>query len=95
MTFYKRTGVVLVAGLLLVLALLMTSPQVSAGSDWSPAADKIEAALNQALDAYKSGDREKAGQLAKDAPTESARGCMPNDAQTTEHFDAEGLNRLV
>jgi serine O-acetyltransferase len=35
------------------------------------------------------------GQLAKDAPTESARGCMPNDAQTTEHFDAEGLNRLV
>jgi serine O-acetyltransferase len=35
------------------------------------------------------------GQLAKDAPTADARGCLPNDAQTTEHFDAEGLNRLV
>ncbi|HET8869027.1 MAG TPA: serine O-acetyltransferase [Aquabacterium sp.] len=33
--------------------------------------------------------------LAKAASTESARSCLPTDAQTTEHFDAEGLNRLV
>ncbi len=35
------------------------------------------------------------GQLAKAAQTEDARGCLPTDAQTSEHFDAEGLNRLV
>ncbi len=33
--------------------------------------------------------------LAKEARTEDARACLPTDAQTTEHFDAEGLNRLV
>jgi serine O-acetyltransferase len=33
--------------------------------------------------------------LAKEARTEDARDCLPTDAQTTEHFDAEGLNRLV
>ena len=33
--------------------------------------------------------------LAKDASTEDARTCLPTDAQTTEHFDAEGMNRLV
>lgn len=33
--------------------------------------------------------------LAKDAQTEDARRCLPQDAQTTEHFDAEGLNKLV
>jgi serine O-acetyltransferase len=35
------------------------------------------------------------GKLAKDAQTEDARTCLPTDAQTQEHFDAEGLNRLV
>lgn len=33
--------------------------------------------------------------LAGEAQTESARACLPKDAQTTEHFDAEQLNRLV
>lgn len=33
--------------------------------------------------------------LAKEARTEDARACLPTDAQKTEHFDAEGLNRLV
>ncbi|MDE2401765.1 MAG: serine O-acetyltransferase [Burkholderiales bacterium] len=33
--------------------------------------------------------------LAQDAPTEAAKCCMPQDAQTTEDFDAEGLNRLM
>ncbi|MFZ5522168.1 MAG: serine O-acetyltransferase [Pseudomonadota bacterium] len=33
--------------------------------------------------------------LAREATTENARGCLPKDAQTTEGFDAEGLNRLV
>ncbi|MDO9271735.1 MAG: serine O-acetyltransferase [Rugosibacter sp.] len=35
------------------------------------------------------------GKLAKDAQSEDARTCLPTDAQTQEHFDAEGLNRLV
>jgi len=33
--------------------------------------------------------------LAKEAQTEAGRTCLPTDAQTTEHFDAAGLNRLV
>jgi serine O-acetyltransferase len=33
--------------------------------------------------------------LASEARTEDGRTCLPTDAQTTEHFDAEGLNRLV
>jgi len=33
--------------------------------------------------------------LAKDANSADARDCLPSDAQTCEHFDAEGLNRLV
>jgi len=33
--------------------------------------------------------------LAKDRPDEAARQCVPQGAQTTEQFDAEGLNRLV
>ena len=33
--------------------------------------------------------------LAKCAQSELGRDCMPQDAQTTEHFDAEGLNKLV
>lgn len=33
--------------------------------------------------------------LAGEARTEAGRDCMPCDAQKTEHFDAEGLNRLV
>jgi serine O-acetyltransferase len=33
--------------------------------------------------------------LAKEAQTEAGRTCLPNDAQKTELFDAEGLNRLV
>ena len=35
------------------------------------------------------------GKLAQDAQSEDARACLPRDAQTGEHFDAEGLNRLV
>ncbi|MBI2731875.1 MAG: serine acetyltransferase, partial [Aquabacterium sp.] len=38
---------------------------------------------------------EAIGKLAKEARSEDARSCLPTDAQTTEHFDAEGLNRLV
>jgi len=33
--------------------------------------------------------------LALCAQSELGRDCMPQDAQTTEHFDAEGLNKLV
>lgn len=33
--------------------------------------------------------------LANEAQTEDARSCMPTDAQTIEHFDADELNRLV
>ncbi len=33
--------------------------------------------------------------LADASTTESARACLPQDAQTAEHFDAEELNRLV
>jgi serine O-acetyltransferase len=33
--------------------------------------------------------------LANASPSDTARTCMPVDAQTSEHFDAEGLNRLV
>lgn len=33
--------------------------------------------------------------LAQAAPTDAARSCMPADAQTSEHFDADELNRLV
>jgi serine O-acetyltransferase len=33
--------------------------------------------------------------LAACAQSELGRDCMPSDAQKTEHFDAEGLNRLV
>jgi serine O-acetyltransferase len=33
--------------------------------------------------------------LAKDASSPSARECLPQDAQTSEHFDADGLTRLV
>lgn len=33
--------------------------------------------------------------LAEASQTDAARSCMPADAQTGEHFDAEGLNRLV
>ena len=33
--------------------------------------------------------------LAGEARTDAGRTCMPQDAQKTEHFDAEGLNRLV
>jgi serine O-acetyltransferase len=33
--------------------------------------------------------------LAQCAQSEAARGCLPKDAQTTEDFDAEGLNKLV
>jgi serine O-acetyltransferase len=33
--------------------------------------------------------------LASDASSDTARGCLPCDAQTTEHFNAEELNRLV
>lgn len=33
--------------------------------------------------------------LARDAPTREARDCLPRDAQTTEHFDAEGVGKLV
>jgi serine O-acetyltransferase len=35
------------------------------------------------------------GKLAHEAQTEAGRGCLPQDAQTTEDFDAEALNRLV
>lgn len=35
------------------------------------------------------------GKLASSADNATARDCMPQDAQTTEHFDAEELNRLV
>jgi len=38
---------------------------------------------------------EAIGKLAKEARTEDARTCLPTDAQTQEHFDAERLNRLV
>jgi serine O-acetyltransferase len=33
--------------------------------------------------------------LALCAESEAARGCMPQDAQKTECFDAEGMNQLV
>lgn len=33
--------------------------------------------------------------LAHDASTPAARECLPQDAQTSEHFDADGLSRLV
>jgi serine O-acetyltransferase len=33
--------------------------------------------------------------LAECAQTEAGRTCLPQDAQTTEDFDAEGLNKLV
>ena len=33
--------------------------------------------------------------LASQASTAEARQCLPDDAQTSEHFDADGLTRLV
>ncbi len=35
------------------------------------------------------------GKLAVEAQTDAGRACLPQDAQTQEHFDAEELNRLV
>ena len=35
------------------------------------------------------------GKLAGEAQTDAGRACLPQDAQTQEHFNAEELNRLV
>lgn len=50
----------------LILALAGPTP-VSAAVSWDKVVDKIEFALNQSLDAYKSGDVEKAKKLVNDA----------------------------